>query len=238
MAQATATAQAFQREQRSVATAQAKATAQAQANAIATAQAQASATATALQNIYTQATAGSPTLTDSLAHNGPDQWVEYHASDGICAFENGGLHATGFGLCPALATTYHDLAYQARVTFVGGSGVGGLIFRFDRTSKNFYCFTVGHDGSYIVFRGQLQPDGGMLLKILTHGSSEQIQTGLHQTNLLSIVARGQSLSFYVNQHYVDTVEDGTSASGMIGVVTLKFGGTPDVVFTQAQVWVR
>jgi hypothetical protein len=236
MAQATATAQAQQQQQRSTATAQANATAQAQSNATATAQAQTQATATALQTIYTQATAGSPVLDDALAHNGPHQWLEYNASDGRCAFEKGGLRATGFGLCPALATTYHNLAYQAQMTFVNGSGVAGLIFRFDRTSKKFYMFTVGPDGSYEMFRGQLQSDGGLLLNVLQNSSSQQIHPGLNQTNLLTVVARGKSLYFFVNQHYVDSVEDGTSTSGMIGVVSLKFGGTPDVVFTKAQVW--
>ena len=236
MAQATATAAAQQLQQRSTATAQANATARAQASATATAQAQAQATAQALQNIYAQATAGAPSLNDSLAQNGPHQWVEYQASDGSCAFANGGLRATGVGLCPALATTYHDLAYQAQMTFVGGSGVGGLFFRFNQASKNFYFFTVGPDGNYVMFSGSLQSNGGLQLKVLANSSSDQIRTGLNQTNLLSVVARGQRLYFYVNQHYVDSVEDGTSTSGMIGVGSLTFGGTPEVVFTKAQVW--
>lgn len=235
--QATATAQAQQLHQRSTATAQANATAQAQAAAAATAQAQAQATAQAQQNIYVQATAGAPSLNDALAQNGPHQWYEYNASDGSCAFANGGLRATGVGLCPALATTYQNLAFQAQMTFVSGSGVGGLLFRADQAGKNFYFFTVGPDGNYVMFSGSIQSNGALMVKVLKTGSSQQIHTGLNQTNLLSVVARGQSLYFYVNQHYVDSVEDGTATSGMIGVGSLTYGGTPDVVFTHAQVWV-
>jgi hypothetical protein len=234
--QATATAQAQQLHRRSTATAQANATAQAQAAVAATAQAQAQATAQALQNIYVQATAGAPSLTDSLAQNGPHQWVEDSTNDGGCTFANGGFRVAGDSLCPARATTYQDLAYQAQMTFVSDSGMGGLLFRADQTGKSFYFFAVEPDGNYVMFSGSVQPNRSLLMKVLKTGSSQQIHTGLNQTNLLSVVARGQNLYFYVNQHYIDSVEDGTATSGMIGVGSLKFGGTPDVVFTHAQVW--
>jgi len=82
-AQATATTQAFQtRAAQGMATANAQATGTAVAftHATATAQAQATAevqaNATVLQNIYTSATSGSPTLSDSLAGNSGSGWDE------------------------------------------------------------------------------------------------------------------------------------------------------------------
>jgi hypothetical protein len=211
-------------------------TAQANANATASAQtqatAQAQATVTALQNVYTQATSGTPALNDSLASNSANNWT----SAGSCVFTGGKLHASGYSICPAVATDFHDFAYQVQMTFVGGDGLGGMIFRLNRANHNFYMFTISPAGTYTFFSGHAQSDGGLLLKILKTGSFAGINTGLNQSNQLAVVAKGNQMYLYINKQYVVLVTDSSSSSGMIGVVSLKFGGSPQVAFNDAEVW--
>src|SRR5216683_2489909 len=194
------------------------------------------ATSTALQNIYMQATSGTPVLNDSLASNSASRWTETANSGGSCAFKGGKLHASGNTGCFAQATNFSDFAYQVQMTFVNGSGIGGIVFRFNNASQNFYFFTVSPDGSYMFFSGHEDQSGALLLKVLVNASTPAIKTGLNQSNQLAVVARGSKMYLYINQQYVDLLTDSSSSSGMIGVVCLIYGGVPELAFSDAQVW--
>jgi len=234
--QATATAQRATNTAQTQANATATAQVQAQVNATATTQAQAQATSTALQTVYTQATSGTPVLNDSLASNSPSRWTETTYGAGSCAFIGGKLHASGSSGCFAQATNFSDFAYQVQMTFVKGDGIGGIVFRFNNASQNFYFFTVSPDGSYMFFSGHTDQSGALILKVLQTASTPALKTGLNQSNQLAVVARGSKMYLYINQQYVYLVTDSTSSSGMIGVVCLKFGGSPELAFSDAQVW--
>jgi len=234
--QATATAQKATNTAQTQTNATATAQVQAQVNATATTQAQAQATSTALQTVYMQATSGTPVLNDSLASNSASRWSESTSGLGSCAFKGGKLHASGSSTCFALATNFSDFAYQVQMTFVKGSGIGGIVFRFNNASQNFYFFTVSPDGSYMFFSGHADQSGGLILKVLMNAPTPAIKTGLNQLNQLAVVARGSKMYLYINQQYVDLVTDSSSSSGMIGVVCLKFGGVPELAFSDAQVW--
>src|SRR5579884_3925741 len=80
-----------QAHMQATATANSQLTGTAQAIAQSTQFAQASATATALQNIYTQATGGTPILNDNLSANSSNQWNEIA---GACTFTGGAYHST------------------------------------------------------------------------------------------------------------------------------------------------
>lgn len=234
--QATATAQRATNTAQTQAYATATAQVQAQVNATATTQAQVQATSTALQTIYMQATSGTPVLNDSLASNSASRWTEYTNGGGSCAFRGGKLHASGSSGCFAQATNFSDFAYQVQMTFVKGDGIGGIVFRFNNASQNFYLFTLSPDGSYMFFSGHEDQSGGLTLKVLQNASTPAIKTGLNQSNQLAVVARGSKMYLYINQQYVVLVTDRSSSSGMIGVASLKFGGTPELAFSDAQVW--
>lgn len=234
--QATATAQRATNTAQAQVNATATAQVQAQVNATATTQAQAQATATAFQTVYMQATSGTPVLNDSLASNSASRWDENTYSAGSCAFSGGKLHANGTAGCFAQATNFSDFAYQVQMTFVKGDGLGGIVFRYNNASQNFYFFTVSPEGSYLFFSGHADQSGGLILKTLQNASTPAIKTGLNQSNQLAVVARGSKMYLYINQQYVDLVTDSSSSSGMIGVVSLKFGGSPELAFSDAQVW--
>jgi len=234
--QATATAQSATNTAQTRANATATAQAQAHVNATATAQAQAQATATALQTVYMQATSGTPVLNDSLASQSASNWSEYVTGSGSCAFSGGKLHASASAGCFAQATNFSDFAYQVQMTFVKGDGIGGIVFRYNNASQNFYFFTVSPEGSYLFFSGHTDQSGGLILKVLQNASTPAIKTGLNQLNQLAVVARGSKMYLYINQQYVDLMTDSSSSSGMIGVTSLKFGGSPELAFSDAQVW--
>lgn len=243
-AQATATTQALQtREVQGTATAgtQATGTAVAFAHATATTQVQATAevqgTATALQNIYTSATSGSPTLSDSLAGNNGSGWDEDQAQGGGgCGFTGGAYHASlyskGFYFpCFAQNTNFGDLAYQVQMTIIRGD-YGGLIFRAKSTASKFYVFRLESDGIYDLFVSQ---DNNHTTE-LSYGNSPAIHKYAGHSNLLAVVARGNNMYLYINKQYVSTVSDDTYKSGQIGVFAEDHTNPTDVAFSNLQIW--
>jgi hypothetical protein len=242
--QATATVQTLQtREAQGTATAntQATGTAVAIANATATAQAQATAdviaTATALQNIYTSATSGSPVLSESLGFNTGSNWeVDQAQGGGGCGFSGGAYHASvdtkGFYFaCAAQNTNFANFALQVQMTITAGNA-GGVFFRGNRSASQFYLLGFGSDGTFDLFLSKSQNGG----KDLNFGSSPAIKKGAGQTNLVTVVARGSNIYFYVNKQYAGSVNDNTYKSGQIGVFADSHTTATNVAFKNVQVW--
>ncbi len=208
---------------------------------LATAQAQATtaavATVTVYHNIYTQATGGTPVLDDSLSTNSSSNWDEYSdGNGGGCQFSGGALHATilqknFFVACFAQNTNFSNFAFQTQMTIIKGDE-GGLIFRSNNANANFYYFRVGHDGYYALFLSK----GNNLNTTLAEDTSSAIKTASGQTNILTVIARGANLYFFVNKQFVTSVSDNTFTHGAIGVVAGDLTHPTDVAFTQAEVW--
>ena len=218
-----------------------KATAAAQAllfvQATATAQTiEQTATVTALQNLYTQATSGTPKLDDPLTDNSRGyNWDD----DGVeCAFKGGVYHVVAsisgsFLECntKSPAPNFSDFAYQVNMTIVQGDG-GGIILRFDVTRHAYYMIVFDKHGNYnlqTVFNDALP-------KTLASGRSRYFHTVTGQANQLTIIASGTNLHLYVNKQYVTSVSDTTYHIGQIGMVAQDITNSTDVQFTNAQVW--
>lgn len=241
--QATATALAemhLEASQTARANAQASATAIAIANATSTAQAlaraQAVATATALQNIYTQATRGTPALDDPLSYDANNWDVGVANGGGGCSFSGGGYHAaiqqTGYYLpCFEQNSNFSNFAYQVSMTFVQGDE-GGIIFRSDTANAKAYLFNIKSDGTYSFY---LTKDSTHNMP-LSGGFSSAFRTGLNHANLLTVVARGSNIYFYINKQFATSVSDGTYTSGEIGVFAVDNTKPTDAAFTNAKVW--
>ncbi len=242
--QATSTAQAIlTQEARATAQANARATgtAVAIANATSTAQAVATAntmaTATALQNIYVTATSGTPVLNDSLASNSGSGWDEDQAQGGGgCAFGNGAYHASltpkgYYFTCIAQNTNFSNFAFQVQMNIVRGDA-GGLVFRANGSASKFYILSIGRDGTYFV---AVSRDANHNTQI-GYGQSTVFKQNPGQSNLLTIVARGNNMYFYVNKQFAGSVNDGTYKSGQIGLIVDNRSTSSDVAYTNAQVW--
>ncbi len=243
-AQATATALArLQQTARANATstAIAFATAQAQANATATAQAiataQAEATTTARQTIYMQATQGTPAFNDSLAGPNVNNWdVGTNTNGESCAFTGGAYHISETQqnynfICLAEGTSFSNFAFQVRMTIIKGDS-GGMLFRGNGVNDTDYELLLQENGTYD-FSVRLDKTRS---RTLASGFSPIINTGLNQSNELTVVARGHSFYLYVNGQYLANADDGTYASGPIGLVAGDVTKATEVAFQNARVW--
>ena len=218
-------------------------TAVAQANATATAfaqsTAQANATATALQNIYTSATSGTPTLNDPLSQQDSSNWeVDTKNGGGGCAFTNGAFHASMpqagfFASCFAQASNYSNFAFQVQMNILKGDR-GGIIFRADSANFKFYLFRVGQDGSYNLFL--YVDNNGSHARSLIQGNTSAIHTGQNQNNTVAVVARNANLYLYVNQQYIASVSDNTFGSGQIGLFAEDQKNPTEVAFSNLKIW--
>lgn len=230
-AQASATAQA-----RTPGTAQAVATAQTQATAtvIAQANASATATATALQNIYIQATGGTPVLSDLLSHQDSHNWDE----SANCAFVGGTYHASSsqtgnFFTCTANAqlSNYSDFTFQVQMAIFQGD-YGGMFFRANSSGTDYYTLTVDQSGQYSldVYKNN------NYLKTVSNASSSAFKTGLNQSNLITVVARSSTFYLYMNGQFVARASDTNYNAGQIGLLAGDNTHPTEVAFSNLKVW--
>ena len=245
-ANATATAQALARTKASATALSENTTATAEANVIATQAAidssQATATAVAFQNLYTSSTNGTPAFSDPLSDNSRGNgWSEGTSpGGGGCQFTGGTYHATipnnsFFESCDATAVSFANFAYSVQMKIVQGD-CGGVLFReADLNNGKFYYWRVCQDGSYSLLL-YINNTGGTA-KTLLGSTISSFNTGRNQTNLLTVIAKGQTIYLYVNKQKVDSVIDGTYSQGQFGVTADSLGSSPtDVAYTNAEVW--
>jgi zinc-ribbon domain len=242
--EATATVQAIYTQQAhmtATANAEATSTAIAVANATATANAQATAqavaTATALANIYTQATSGTPALDDALSY--PNNWAnEYGSSRGGCNFSAGAYHITEpskgyFLFCPALGSSFSNLAFQVNIDIIAGD-FAGIGIRDNESTGSAYYFTIYTDGTYdlSVWKNRNGDDS----RSLQSGNSSSIKVGHNQINLVTIIARNHTFYLYVNKHFIASAQDSSFSSGEIGLFAGDQTHSADVAFSNARAW--
>lgn len=245
---ATRTAQAnatVNTENNATATAQANATATTQAIATATAQGHANATATvqAVTNFYAATvTAGNPVLNDPLQNDSQssnwDMGNSAIAGDGSCSFTGGSYHSkppqkSSFAPCFAQGTNFSNFSFQVRMTIVQGDQ-GGIIFRGSYNDGTFYYFYINRGGSFALETFNHYK----LTGVIQNGSSSAIQTGLNQLNLIAVVAKGSTLDLFVNMQHIASMSDGTYNQGQIGVIAESTQNPTEVVFSDAEVWLR
>ena len=111
---------------------------------------------------------------------------------------------------------------------------GGIVFRADPSKGSFYYFHISTSGAYALETySNYNPSRS---QPLIQGTSPAIKTGLNQTNLIAVLANGNSLVLYVNKQQIASVNDGTYSQGQIGVIGESVQNPTDVAFTDAEVW--
>src|SRR5216683_1320259 len=189
----------------SVAAAAVKATATAEARTITTTHVatvtttittSANATTPALQNPYPPFS-GTLVLNDPLNNN--SQGYNWDEGAGTCQFSAKGYFITEtqqkhFQYCTARTTDFSNFAYQVQMIITKGN-FGGIIFRSNATTGQYYYFRIGQDGSYIFL---LYVDNqANHARILTGGFIPSFHIGLNQSNLVAVVARNNTIDLYV-----------------------------------------
>jgi eukaryotic-like serine/threonine-protein kinase len=198
-----------------------------------------------MQALYESATSSKPVIEDSLSS---ESLLSLGKPASGCRFEGGTLHAAAaiVALCASTMVDMDDFAYQAEMTIDKGSS-GGLVFRYGLLSAlqsgvvtGIYYFTVTTQGQFsLESEGITFLDGKLsttdLQPVIKQQHSTAIKAGLHQTNLLSVIARGPNIYLFINRKFVGSVKDNVSPSGTIGMFSNN--GTPfDITFKNMKVW--
>lgn len=193
---------------------------------------------TTVNGIYTQATSGTPDINDPLSSQDTNNWYINNTDIGSCGFTGGTYHSTVvktgyFKPCLDQASTYSNFTLQVQMTILKGDR-GGLIFREDSTATKRYLLRVDQNGSFDVFvySGNASADATSLQS----GSSPAIHTGMNQTNLITVVARGADIYFYVNKTYMASIHDSTYSSGNLGFFAEEKTNPTDVSFANMEIW--
>ena len=66
--------------------------------------------------------------------------------------------------------------------------------------------------------------------------SSAVKQGLNLRNLVTVIAQGNLLFFYVNKQYIAQTRSGFSNRGKIGFMAFAISKPTDVMFTDAEVW--
>jgi hypothetical protein len=185
------------------------------------------------QSIYELATSKSPFLANSLSNSSSAlyPWREGTDKIGTCIFTGGAYHnieptpGDNFHACSPPGVNLRDFVFQVQMTIVKGDA-GGIIFRLNSNFQH-YMFLINQDGSY-----ELRVD----FAIIAGGSSSAIKVGLHQSNLIAIVAQGNTFDLFVNKHYITSVNDSALSAGGIGTVAHAISKPTEVEFRNAMVW--
>lgn len=109
---------------------------------------------------------------------------------------------------------------------------GGIAFRANANNGSFYYFHINTNGSYALETYS----GYNSTAVLNQGTNPAIKTGLNQTNLIAVVANGNSLVLYVNKQQIASVNDSTYSSGQIGVIAESVQNPTEVVFSNAEIF--
>jgi hypothetical protein len=114
------------------------------------------------------------------------------------------------------------------MTIVKGDAGGTFIRGND--SKGGYLFTITPYGSYEL---RVVDD----YTKITGGFSSAIKLGLNQSNLIAVVAQGNTLDLFVNKQYITSVNDTTYSEGGISIEAHAISQPTEVVFRNAMVWI-
>ena len=196
-----------------------------------TATAQPSVTATTTQtpqDIYNQATSGSPVLNDPLSGQDANDWTTFSSPQASCGFREGGYHISitqqnTFQPCFEHAISFSNFAAQVEMTMLSGDG-GALLFRAGGADPYGYRFALNRDYSDLVYG-----DNSLY-------RSSDVKTNLNNTFLLTVIARGNTIYLYRDKQWLATVVDSSASSGIIGLDALKFSQNAEVVYKNLKVW--
>jgi hypothetical protein len=106
-----------------------------------------------------------------------------------------------------------DFVAELDVISHGEAGGAGLIFRYQDAGRQFYLFAIDVDGRY--WLRMLTSDGWRVIR--DWQESPYIRTGA-SANRLKVVCQGAEISLYVNDQYLETVQDTTFAEGAVGML--------------------
>lgn len=106
-----------------------------------------------------------------------------------------------------------------------------MSFRADQLHG--YLLLIHVDGGY-----ELEYLGNSSPLLLARDSTPALKEGTNQSNVIAVVAQGNTLDLYINQQHIIHVRDGHRSSGQIGLVADASGaaGPSEVGYRNMHVW--
>lgn len=191
-----------------------------------------------------------PALQDSLSGNNGAWTMQSVTGNGTCQFSNGALQvsedqSSQEAFCLRNGATFQNGTLQVNVKLLA-QGMAGLVFRAQNASGNtsLYFFGLHPDGSYgfgtYVHSAQ---DGSQSTSFSSQSVSQNgedsqnaANTGIGASNVLKVVAQGNSFTLYVNGHAIGTVNSGTLSSGQVGVFAADDMAPASASFSDLKMW--
>jgi serine/threonine protein kinase len=217
---------------------------QVNADAQATADAEAAATAQVVASnpcpsYIQQCGSFSLALFDTLQGSSSDEDFEATgdtSSGGSCQYASNDFEVSQsqpyqFYFCNAYQS-FDNFVFEVQMTSVQGD-CGGMVIEYDSSSGHGYLLEICPDTQrYILTRyaGPQATDATFLIG----GTSSSISNSA--TNTLAIVVNNGAITIYVNQQMVDSVNDNTYTSGLIGLVASASSSQTTATYTNARMW--
>ena len=192
--------------------------------------------------LYTKATSGTPLIDDPLTQAGGSVWYNYafnnNSANGECAFSNDvyhlRLHTGKGGICAGANTFFKDVVVQVHATILQGYAVGLMLrINYDSSAFHYYAAYIDVRGNYTIESVSANNN-----QILQQGPNPSSVPGNQQPVVLTFIAYGSHLYFYVNQQTVATVTDTTDVSpGQISFFgSASATSMADITFNNVKVW--
>ncbi|EFH83825.1 zinc-ribbon domain-containing protein [Ktedonobacter racemifer] len=190
-------------------------------------------------SLYSGVQALSPTTTSALDSASGSPWKESAPlSDShpfACAFKDGSYHVTTTQLKYIYTciekTSYSDFAMQVDVSILQGEGAG-FSFRHPGTG-DYYTFLYTTQGTYTA---EIYSGGEYKRSLLSGSRSQDLKTGVEQTNTVMIIAHKSTFDIYANGKFVDTFSDSTYTEGTLGLTAYAKSSPAEVSFSNLKIW--
>ncbi len=130
---------------------------------------------------------------------------------------------------------FSNFAFEVEMTIIKGD-IGGIGFRFGNTLHTKYEFYVAQNGTVELFVAQGTATTKTLVEPVV---SPAVHQGLNQTNIIAVVAQGNTITLYANRQQIASVTDNTYSHGQIGLYASSYataGHPTEVVYSNARVW--
>jgi hypothetical protein len=156
---------------------------------------------------------------------------------GSCTFKNGAYSISQvvtdnrYFHCDAGTLHTSNFIYEAQITILKGD-CGGITFRYNVKDHSGYRFVACANG---IARLLTYPDGAHYTRLLDEPVAA-LHTGYNQSNLLAVVARGNTLDLYINKQKIGSFTDNTLHDGMFSLFAAAFGNSTEVAFRNVNIW--
>jgi len=133
---------------------------------------------------------------------------------------------------PRPSSYYLEAPFQT--TFCSGGDQYGLNFHAPDYSNGFgYYFSITCDGNFSLTKN----DNTGAYTLINSTFSDKIKTGSGQTNLLGVAVKGQVIKLYINDSFIQEVNDAIlTGEGHFGVFVSGRSGALTVTMSDIQYW--